>query len=103
MPRRRRGPQGRARAAGGEVPAMTTHGPRSARTRTTALGRGISAVRLEILLFPLAIGVIAMDVIDDHYLQPEPGTAAGTTSSAGSCRPPCSGSGLLSNRRRIER
>jgi hypothetical protein len=28
-------------------------------------------------LFPLAIGVIAMDVIDDHYLQPESGTAAG--------------------------
>jgi hypothetical protein len=46
------------------LPAMTTHGPRSARTRTTALGRGISAVRLETLLFPLAIGVIAMDVID---------------------------------------
>jgi hypothetical protein len=74
------------------LPAMTTHGPRSARTRTTALGRGISAVRRETLLFPLAIGVIAMDVIGDHYLQPEPGTAAGTTSSAGSCRPPCSGS-----------
>jgi hypothetical protein len=85
------------------LPAMTIHGPRSARTRTTALGRGISAVRRETLLFPLAIGVIAMDVIDDHYLQPEPGTAAGTTSSAGSCRPPCSGSGLLRNRCRIER
>jgi len=82
---------------------MTTHGPRSARTRTTALGRGISAVRRETLLFPLAIGVTAMDVIDDHYLQPEPGTAAGTTSSAGSCRPPCSGSSIGEDRCRIER
>ena len=60
--------------------AMTTHGPRSARTRTTALGRGISAVRRETLLFPLAIGVIAMDVIDDHYLQPGSEPAACTAS-----------------------
>jgi hypothetical protein len=35
------------------------------------------------LLFVLAIGVIASHMIDDHYLQPQPRTATGTTSSAG--------------------
>jgi hypothetical protein len=70
---------------------MTTAALAPARTRATALGRGISAVRRETLLFLLAIGVIALHVIDDHYLQPEPGPPPGTTSSAGSCRSPCSG------------
>jgi hypothetical protein len=39
-------------------PAMTTTALAPARTRTTALGRGISAVRRETLLFLLAIGVM---------------------------------------------
>jgi hypothetical protein len=66
-----------ARAAGGEATGHDHHRLAPARTRTTALGRGIGAVRRETLLFLLAIGVIALHVIDDHYLQPEPGTAAG--------------------------
>jgi hypothetical protein len=37
---------------------MTTTALAPARTRTTALGRGISAVRRETLLFLLAIGVM---------------------------------------------
>ena len=65
---------------------MTTTALAPARTRTTALGRGISAVRRETRLFLLAIGVIALHLIDDHHLQPEPGPPPGTTSSAGSRR-----------------
>ena len=67
-----------ARAAGGEATGHDHHRPRSRpHSYHRALGRGISAVRRETLLLLLAIGVIALHVIDDHYLQPEPGTAAG--------------------------
>ena len=66
-----------ARAAGGEATGHDHHRPRSsphpyyrARSRHQRLSR-------ETLLFLLALGVIALHVIDDHYLQPEPGTAAG--------------------------
>jgi MYXO-CTERM domain-containing protein len=38
---------------------------------------GARAVRRDVLLFLLALGAIALHVVDDNYLQPEPGTGAG--------------------------
>jgi hypothetical protein len=67
-----------ARAAGGEATGHDHHRPRSsphpyyrARSRHQRRQARDPVVPL------LAIGVIALHVIDDHCLQPEPGTAAG--------------------------
>jgi uncharacterized protein len=45
--------------------------------RTTRLARAVGAARRETLLFLCAIGVIALHVIDDNFLQPEAGLSAG--------------------------
>ena len=41
-------------------------------------------------LFVLGVALIALHVIDDSFLQPQPGTSAAITSSAAWCRSPCS-------------
>jgi uncharacterized protein len=60
------------------VPAMNeaalSHPPaRAAFTRT----RLAAAVRSEVALARLAIGIVALHVVDDNFLQPNPGTSAG--------------------------
>ena len=43
-------------------------------------------------LFPLGVAVIALHVVDDDFLQPQPGTPRpATASSAGWCHRRCSG------------
>jgi hypothetical protein len=44
--------------------------------------------RRETVLFLVAIALIALHVIDDNFLQPQPGTSAGDHLAAGSCRSP---------------
>jgi hypothetical protein len=41
-----------------------------------AAGRSREIVRAEFLLAPVAIGLIALHVVDDSFLQPQPGTSA---------------------------
>ena len=47
------------------------------------LARVVGAVRSEIALAWIAIGVIALHVVDDNFLQPNPGTSAGDHLASG--------------------
>ena len=46
-------------------------------SRTTTSTRVAGAVRNEVAIARLAIGVVAVHVVDDSFLQPNPGTSAG--------------------------
>jgi dienelactone hydrolase len=45
--------------------------------RRKAAARAAAALRSEVALARLALGVAALHVVDDNFLQPEPGTSAG--------------------------
>ena len=64
--------------------------------RRPAGARLLAAVRTESGLFLLGTGVVALHVLDDNFLQPQPGTSAATISSAASCRSPSSWAARLS-------
>ena len=57
-----------------EVPPVITAAPASA--RPVAPARVLRSVRRETALFLLAVAAIALQVIDDNFLQPQPGTSA---------------------------
>jgi len=65
---------------------MTTIAP----TDSEPLTRAITWLRDEVNVARLAIGVVALHVVDDNFLQPNPGTTAGDHPSAASCRSPSS-------------
>ena len=46
----------------------------------------MTTTRTTPVLFLASVAVIALHVIDDSFLQPQPGTPPPTTWSAGSCR-----------------
>ena len=55
-----------------EHPRLPTPGPR----RRTSLEHA-STVRRETAVFLIAVGVVGLHIVDDNFLQPEPGTSAG--------------------------
>jgi hypothetical protein len=55
---------------------MSTAAHPSADTRTAAATRVAAALRTEAGLARLALSVVALHVVDDNFLQPNPGTAA---------------------------
>ena len=52
------------------------HRPSSPRPTTTLPARIAAAVRTEVGLARLALGAVALHVVDDNFLQPNPGTSA---------------------------
>ena len=56
---------------------MTEHHPQQRLTDVNPWTRIAGAVRSEVALARLAIGVVALHVVDDSFLQPNPGTSAG--------------------------
>ena len=45
-------------------------------SRTTLAGRAVAALRTETALARVALGLGALHVVDDNFLQPEPGVPA---------------------------
>ena len=60
----------------------TTPRPDAGRGPTSA-ARIATALRGEVALVRLALGAVALHVVDDNYLQPEPGTSAGDHLASG--------------------
>ena len=61
-----------AAAYGSEDPMVST-----SHTHPSPAARAVSWLRDDIHLARLAIGVVALHVVDDNFLQPNPGTTAG--------------------------
>ncbi|MGH3118124.1 MAG: alpha/beta hydrolase [Gaiellales bacterium] len=59
--------------------SATSHLPRRGRL----LARLASALRPEYALFPVATGAVGLHILDDNFLQPEPGTSAGDHLASG--------------------
>ena len=55
---------------------MSTHAHPSAESRRAAATRVAAALRTETGLARVALGVAALHVVDDNFLQPQPGTSA---------------------------
>ena len=56
---------------------MTTVSHPASESRRAAAARAAAALRTETGLARLALGVGALHVVDDNFLQPQPGTSAG--------------------------
>jgi uncharacterized protein len=55
---------------------VTSLTPAASTPGTSALRRAAATVRTEVGLVRLALGVVALHVVDDNFLQPNPGTGA---------------------------
>ena len=74
---------GGVRAAGGGLlrsndrrSAMTSLSHPVSESRETAVARAAAALRTEVGVARVALGVIGLHIVDDNFLQPEPGTSA---------------------------
>ena len=55
---------------------MSTVAHPASESRTTLAGRAVAALRTETGLARVALGLGALHVVDDNFLQPEPGVSA---------------------------
>lgn len=62
---------------------MSESAARDLPRREHALARFVGAVRRESVVFALAVGAIGIHIVDDSFLQPQPGTSAGDHAVSG--------------------
>src|SRR5215210_1882115 len=62
---------------------MSTVAHPSVESREAAATRVAAALRSEVGVFRLALAVVALHILDENYLQPEPGTSPGDHLASG--------------------